>query len=349
MTQKEYQAAYRASRRNSGRITAAAQRELKKAFTQAGELAAARVAATEAAGLSDLTSAAWRQINNQLIEGARIVSQATLDISPLTISEAYTGYLDADVQYITEAARQAGQVLITDAGIRNIGIGVNLDLLNIQATRTFADGFTFSDRIWNLFDENGLPIGINGDYQYRIKNIILTGQAQGRDSIKIAEDIQLYVAKGRKAVFKPGRYGRLIPGTRQFSKRISRTVDWRALRLVRSELNASLQEAGRLEGVLNPAATNFFDWVKTAGNPIDIDGSRNSSGLRCIDLDHNSPYKEEDVPSYQHANCGCSVVPKLMNQNDFVNDLKTWIPGGEPEYLTEWYRDIYTPAQSNIF
>lgn len=345
MTQSEYNRLYRKAQRATGRITAATKKELLKSFKEAADLAAEQVKITEAAGLSDLTSAAWRQIDNQLQAGADIISRATEQEIPLAISRAYSNYIDIDAEYVADAARQAGQILITDAGIKNIGIGVNFNLLQAQAARLFEDGRTFSERIWDLFDpDTGLPVGVNGDYQYRIKNLILTGNAQGRDVVKIAEDIQVYVAKGKNAVFREGRYGKLLPGTSEYRKRISRTIDWRALRLVRSEMNASLQEAGIVEGLVNPAALNLYDWIKTAGNPIDPDGSRNASGLRCIDLDRASPYPLEEVPGYQHPNCSCQVRPVLMDQRDFVKDLKTWVPGGSPEYLNQWYESFYLPA-----
>lgn len=345
MTAEEYRKAYRDAHRRAGQITLQTKRILQRAFKEAGDLAAETVAATEDAGLSDLTSAAWRQISAQLEAGAQIIGEAAEGEIPASLSKAYKGYLDADVEYIADAAKQAGSLLITDTGIRNIGVGIDFRLLQAQATRLYSDGYNFSERIWNNLGPDGLPTGVYGDYQYRIKNLILTGQAQGRDVIKIADDIQVYIARGKDHVFKEGRYGKLIPGTGEFKKRISRRVDWRALRLVRSELNASLQQAGVLEGIMNPASRDLYDWVKTPGNPIDPDGSRNVSGMRCIDLMEFNPYTSDTVPEYQHANCSCSVVPVLMNQKDFVDDLKNWEPNsGNVSYLDDWYNSVYLPS-----
>lgn len=329
MTQSEYKKLYSEARQQSTKIIMQVRRELKKVYTEAATLASAEVARVEAAGLSDLTSAAWRQINEQLLAGAKIIEKSVEEWTPLSISEAYQNYLDVDTQYILDAANP----FITEAGIRNMGIGVDFRLLQAQASRVFQDGYTFSDRV----------IKVGEDYQYRIKNLILTGQAQGRDSVKIAKDIQVYVKLGKGEVFKPGRYGRLIPRTTQYKARISGTVDWRAIRLVRSEMNASLQEVGRQEGILNPGATGYYDWVKTSGNPIDPVNNNNASGKRCIDLQREGPYLEQDIPKFQHPNCSCSVRPKLMNTNDFINDLKNWTPG-DGGYLDNWYYSVYLPA-----
>ncbi len=354
MTQAEYIRLYKNAHRLSGRVTAQTLKELQKVFIEAGNLAAAQVAATEAGGLSSLTSGAWLQVEQQLKAGADLISRSAMEQIPLGISESYSNYLAVDSKYILDAAKQAGNTLITEAGIANIGIGVDFRLLQIQAARITANGYTFSDRVWSpltTLSKDGvtkLPTSLNADYQFRIKNLILTGEAQGRDNIKIAEDIQVYIKKGKNEVFKPGRYGKLIPGTGQYARRITRTVDWRALRLIRSELNASLQQSGVLEGVLNPAATAFYDWVKTAGNPIDEDGSKTNSGLRCIDLDRNSPYEKEEVPSYNHPNCSCHVRPVLQNQNEFVQDLKNWMPG-DGSNLDMWYKNIYLSGQFDVF
>ena len=342
MTQQEYIKAFRTARQQSAQITMQVRRELKKVYAEASLKVSAEVARVEAAGLSDLTSSAWKQINDQLQAAADIISTNVEELTPLSISKAYKGYLDADTKYIMDAVNQAGNDYITTAGIRNMGVGVDFRLLQSQATRVLQDGYTFSERVWNIFDGDGKPIGINGDYQYRIKNVILTGQAQGRDNIKIAKDIQVYVAKGKDAVFKPGRYGKLIPGTAKYKARISGTVDWRSLRLVRSEMNASLQQAGVLEGTLNPASSGMFAWEKQSGNPIDPANNNNASGKRCIDLQRDGPYTLESVPSYQHPNCSCSTRPVLRDQKEFVADLKEWIPNsGNNPVLDNWYNSQY--------
>lgn len=345
MTRADYIKAYSKAHQKNGRITRKTLRELQKVFADAADLTSAQVLKTTAAGLSDLTSSAWASIEAQLKIGADLISQATEDTVPLMITKSYGNYLDIDTKYIMDAVNASSATGITAAGVRNIGVGVNLQLLQIQAERIWASGYTFSESVWNLLDpDTGLPIGVNGDYQYRIKNLILTGQAQGRDIVDIAQDIQVYVAKGKTAVFKPGRYGRLIPGTARFKRRISQLVDWRVQRILRSEENASLQEAGKLEGILNPGSDDTWDWVKTPGNPIDEDGSRNASGLRCIDLDRNSPYTEDEIPGYQHPNDSCSVRPNLKPQKEFVSELNDWVPG-DGSSIDSWYEDIYLRGQ----
>jgi hypothetical protein len=344
MTNSEYAKLYRQAIAKAGRINADTMKILREVYIEAGNLAAAQVAITEAAGLSDLTSTAWRQIENQLLAGADLISQATVREMPLATAKAYQNIFNIDAEYIADAVKAAGVTLISPAGISNMVIGVNFRLLQEQASRIYADGFSFSDRVWNTFGPDGKPIGLNGDYQYRIKNLILTGDAQGRDSVKIADDIQQYILKGKDFVFKEGRYGKLVPGTAEYKARISKKIDWRALRLVRSEMNASLQLAGIANGQINPGATDSYDWNKTHGNPIDPDPAKTANGKRCIDLDRDSPYTKEEIPVYNHPNCSCYVTPVLKPQREVVKDLKDWVPGdGSP--IDNWYRNIYLPSQ----
>jgi hypothetical protein len=345
MTQVEYRALYRSAHLMSRRITAETARTLKKVFKEAARRAALEVAKATSGGLSDLTSSAWTQIYAQLQSSADIVSKATEEIIPEALTKAYRNYGAIDVDYVMDAVELP---FITREGMGAVINGVETNLVFSTANRIYQDGYTFSERIWNLYDSEGLPIGINGDFQYRVKNLILTGQAHGRDAVKIAQDIQVYAAQGRDAVFKPGRYGRLIPGTARYARRISKTLDWRSLRLVRSEMNASLQEAGKLEGRVNPAASGLFDWVKTPGNPIDPDPARTTNGKRCIDLEADGPYEEQNIPDYNHPNCSCSIRPVLRDQRDFVEDLKNWSPGSGPEYLNNWYNQVYSPAQAGV-
>lgn len=345
MTQAEYNRLYRKAINDSQRLTADAMVVIRKAYEEAADIAAEQVARTTARGLSELTSASWASIEAQLRAGADIISRANESATPLSIQAATRGLFDVDAQVIGEAVDAAGTQLITLAGIENLGVAVDARVVIAQATRTYGGNYTFSDRVWDLFDTDGRPIGLNGDYQYRVKNLILTGQAQGRDVIDIAKDIQLYVAEGADAVFTPGRYGVLQPGTREYRSRVSGRVDWRALRLARSEMAASIQQAGIIEGQINPGTDGLYDWNKIPGNPIDPVPSATTSGKRCIDLQRGSPYREGNVPSYNHPNCSCWVTPHLVNEDDFINELIDWEPG-DGSRVDQWYQEQYLPAQS---
>ena len=296
MDQKTYKKLYRQARDSFSTITLAEKRRIKKVYIDAANLAAEAVKASVLADLSPITIALNQQLQASLEAGANMISASLEKNIPLSISEAYGRYLNVDAMYLDDAFKAARATgLLTQAGILNMGVAVNQRLVVATIHRMYADGYSFSDRIWGTgLNKAGRFIGVNGSYQDSIKQIISMGIAQNRDTFDIAKDIQDYAAKGRDFVIKEGRYGKLIPGTAQYKRRIPKNIDWRAVRLVRSELYASLQAASLEQGRLNPASSGWYDWKLTPG-----------AQHRCVcpKLAADSPYREEAVPAFPHPNC----------------------------------------------
>ncbi len=170
MTQREYAKAYKSAQSASVKLLNSTRNELLTVFQEAGDLAAQAVIDAQAAGFSDLTSSAWSTINQQLQAGADLVSQATEELTPALVSEAYGNFAAVDEDALMDAVSLAGKSdVITAAGVRSLTAAVNIELLAATANRVYTDGYTFSERIWKTFDLSGAPIGVNGDYQYRIK------------------------------------------------------------------------------------------------------------------------------------------------------------------------------------
>jgi hypothetical protein len=357
MTKSEYTAAYKAARNRTTLRIDEEMKALQEIYKDASEQVAARVARAELLDQSRLTIDSKRAIQNQLEAEAQRIALAIEQGVPDAVSRQYLdGIAPIDTLYIRDAALRAdvgGR--ITEAGLDRMAQVVNFNLVRSTINRQFGQ-YSFSQSVWNTWrisESTGLriPTGIFGDYQTRIQYLINAGLAQGRDPIKIADDITTYVRdigaeNGVEAVFKPGRYGRLDPESRRYAQRIPRRIDWRALRLVRSELYASIQDAGIRQAAFNPAVTGMVNWKKQPGNPIDCCADKTNNGQRCIDLQAASPYKIDEAPVYNHANCSCWIEPVLMDQREFVADLKKWID--QPDsvgYINEWYTGKYLPAQ----
>lgn len=351
MTNAEYNKLYLAARN----IFQIEQRTTMTALRNVYRTAAAQVSEVveraERLGLSQFTVNGQEQIAQQLYASASEVSRAMEKELPLMLNRSYqSSYLKIDEAYVMDVVRGVDGAIdrISQAGIHNIGLGINKKLVESMLVRQDLRGYSLSERIWSdlIESKSGLmiPDGIFGDFQYRLLNVVNGGVAQNRSSAAIAKDITTYVKDGKVQLIK--RYGKLERGTAAFTKRLSGKIDWRALRLVRSELYAGLQQAGVLQGQTNPAATDMYDWLKTPGNPIDQNGDRNASGFRCIDLEEFNPYKQDDVPGYQHSNCSCSVVPVLMDRREFEDDLTSWVNGGYSPNMDQWYNQVYIPAQS---
>lgn len=343
MTEAEYKKRYRAARDSFQNITAKEKRLLKKAYKSAASLAADAVRNAELSGFSQLTVDSFNQLQRQLDIGFNIIGTATENSLPININQAYGRYVDIDAQYLGDAFAAAGAGdLLTEVGVRNMARAANLRLINATVTRIYSDGYTFSERIWSkgrkVVNNRKLWIGMNGSYQDSIKQVVSMGIAQGRDIFKIAKDIEVYAATNKIGLMK--RYGRLVAGTSEFTKRIPKNIDWRAVRLVRSELYASLQAASLEQGRINPASNGLYDWRLTPGA---------QHSCICPELSEASPYREEDIPAYPHSNCLCSVIPHLVNQQEFTQSLKRWIsdPQSEPS-LNTWYNSMYLPANPRV-
>ncbi len=206
----------------------------------------------------------------------------------------------------------------TKAGLEAMTVSINNRLITNLLNRTLQDGYTFSERVWQT----------GADYQVQIKRLLASGIAQGRGTAKIARDLGDYVKKGRAAL--PKGYTEA-----KFGDVVVKNVDYRALRVVRTELGTSMQEASIEQSWSNPAATQLFNWVRI-----------NTQIHECVcpDLAAGSPYKapgapldRPDVPGRPHPNCMCQVRPILADLDTVAADIARWHNGEQVEYLDSWY------------
>ncbi len=319
MTKKEYVALYRQARKQTALMTAKTMTELKRTYKEAGELVAEAIKSAELAGTSDkLLLSSWQTIERQLADGADKLAKALSDDLPLRMGDVAAKASTIDETWLSDCFKDAG---LSSVGIKNAFVAVNEDVVRATIERTWQDGYTFSQRIWKVGD----------GYQEDIRRVITSGLAQGRDPVKIAGDVQAFIADGKPRLMK--RYGKLKADTARFVRRIPTNVDYRAMRLVRTELYASLKEAGRQAGMANPGCTGEFDWVMEAG--------RAHWDCSCPDLADGSPYTADTIPAQPHPNCMCYVQPRLRDRREFVEDLKTWAEGGDVAYLDEWKDKYY--------
>lgn len=349
MTNAEYIELSRRARRSYARITRETMTKLLDVYIDAGKLAAAEVRRATLSGLSDLTSQSWKSIELQLEEGARQIRAAiesrvyeSIDRSLNIGNKIQTNYFDDAI----ERSDLNDFIPGISTKVKEIYRGINDRIVRSVVNRVYQDGYGFSTRIWRA----GLS------YQEQIKNVISTGFSIGRDTVKIAKDLQVYIADGKLALanrygpnlviirdgkkriswklFKEKYGAEATNKARAFMRRVGNKVDWRALRIVRSELYASLQEAAVFQGKANPGANGLYDWVLEAG--------RQHWNCDCPDNQRNGPYIYTEVPGFPHSNCRCSVRPQLRNTNEFIKDLKAWGNGERIDYLDRWYSE-YSP------
>lgn len=341
MTNQEYLSAYITARNDVFPAQRRAyNKEIRDIYIKASSDAVEAVRDAELRGLGELTVSSRSAIQRELQFAADRISENLTERIPEWESNSYQSYLAVDQEYVLKAAADAGAGdLINKEGLDRVSIGLNQRLITSIVSRQYSDGYTLSQRIWSseILEEvlpsgqlSLKPLGINGDYQLRMFSVVDAGLAQGRDVVDIAEDLNVYLRDGKVKLV--GRYGKLVRGSGEFRRRISDQCDWRAVRLVRSELYAGLQSGAVQSGLANPASDGWYDWRLTPGALHDC---------ICPDLAEASPYREQEVPAYPHPNCLCQVVPNLRPRSEFVEDLAKWTSGENVDYIEQWYRSYY--------
>lgn len=316
MTSAEYNRAYVRARAAWPNLTRQTMIELRRVYQSAARLASAAVREATRAGLSSITSSMYSQLQRQLMQGVNQINEALAAKVPQVAGTGFQSYARIEQRYLIDSVVRAGAVqAIPPALIRQFYVGLNNRVVEDVVRRIYANGYSFSTRVWNAAM----------DFNTQINHVVSTGIAMNRDVLSIARDINVYVRDGKMALM--GRYGPLVRGASDFTRRIRGKIDYRALRLVRSELTASLQNASVQAGEANPACIHMYEWIR-----VNVE----EWGCVCPELEENSPYRTESVPGYPHPNCMCQVRPLLMNNNTFVADLRSYVDGGDVPYIADW-------------
>jgi hypothetical protein len=271
MTAAEYARAYSKARASLPRITLGTMKKLRRTYLEAAEQAAAKIRAAEFAGYGELTTESWAQLNEALLQGARKIQAALEAQLPLAVKDIAGDVTHIDEVYLVEALNRAG-VDLDRVVVKNLFVDASDKVIRSLVNRVYTDGYTFSQRIWR--------VGLG--YQESMKRVITAGIGSGRDVVEVARDLTAYVKEGRDGLAR--RWGDLIQGTPEWTKRIRKDVNSDALRLVRSELYQSLQDASKLDGKINPGCTGWYDWVRTLHGDWDCVYRRDTPGLPTSQL-----------------------------------------------------------------
>lgn len=307
MTRDEYVQAYRDARKKTAQLMRIVRSELGKMY---------KSKASEITQL--LNSEQLGALDAALARTASEIATQTGEYAAVTVKSGAEISVNIHQQFLSDLLPFGN---VTADGIQAMYLKAVDVITASMTTRIWEDGYTFSERIWR----------VGSKWQDDIKRIVVVGVREGRPVEDIARDIQVYVKDGKIALAK--RYGQLDPTSKQFLQRIGSSVDYRALRLVRSELYASLQEADALMGKLNPGCNGLYEWVMESG--------RQHWNCGCPDAAHNGPYTYDQLPAYPHPNCRCQVRPVLRDVNDFKADLQRWTSGQAVDYIDRWYIMYY--------
>ncbi len=322
MTNEEFNKLTRRARKKYPKITQKERLKLKQIYKKLGEQLSKEVIKAEAAGLSELTIHSKNDVITQLDIAVETLNKSITEGVNSAVSSAVSIEDRITTDYIMSAVSESGAgTLIKQAGLERMNVALRQRVISSTVTRVFQDGYTFSERVWNA----------SALYKKDMINVILLGQAQGKDNIKIAEAIGVYLKGERKDLKRAKVYGKLKKGSGKIFYRLSKKTDYRALRLVRSEEYISLQDSAVQRGENNPACIEFNWILNTLFAHTD----------ECGDIAANNPYKGSEVPGYPHSNCLCTIEQILRPRSEFITDLKEWSGGGHVEYLDTWYTDKY--------
>jgi hypothetical protein len=185
---------------------------------------------------------------------------------------------------------------------------------------TFRQSFSLSKSVWDTVNYT----------EDKILDVVWGGVSQGRDVRTVAADLMAYIHEGPQVL--PGRWGKLEPGTREYARRLGKMgVDYRAMRLFRSEKYRHLQEAAVEDGESNPGCTGEYDWILMPG--------RGTWNCDCPDIAAAGPYKADTIPPYRHSNCDCMIEPRMKDHDEFVRQLRDYVQGEDTpgaREIDEW-------------
>lgn len=323
MTQAEYQSAYAKARKLWPNLTAKTMRKIKVVYREQGEIIS-KIIASGTINNGALDQDTQRKLDHALLVASAEVGNVLREEIPALLTTAAGMGVAIETRFLTEAWGKLGPKL-TESGIKSMFSKATEQAIT-QTLSTGLNGQSFWANVPN----------VSRYFSDDVVNMVRAALDQGRDAGKIAEDVNRFIKDGKRLTIK--RWGEnLEPGSKELLKRIKfDRVDYRALRLARSELGRGLMETAKANGLANPGGTGWWDWVRF--NVIDW-------GCNCPANAANGPYEYDNIPPYDHPNCQCVIRQRLKDGNAFRDELKRWANGESVPELDEWYRKSYVGNQ----
>jgi len=330
VTSDTYVSAYAQERKQWPQLTNSTRKKIKAAYT----LAAKNIADIIREGSLVDGQLDWitqRRVDQAILEGSQAIGDAMREHIPALLTEAAAGYVAIETTFVSDAFRDLTS-RVTKDGIEKMFAKVARETVQKALNLPLAaDGQIFWSRVPNIAKQFGPDM----------VNFVRAGINEGRDLGQIAKDVTEYTAKGK--IKSAARWGEnLKPGSKRFLARCPESIDYRALRLARSELGRGLQETAKANGPNNPGGLGLYDWVRI--NAIDWH-------CNCPNNAMGSPYTLEETaeyhayPPYDHPNDMCICRQRMKDGNDFRRELEAWTRGEPNADLDRWYRNSYLPGQ----
>ena len=296
MTQAEYNSLYAQARATYSELSLATYSRIEAAYASALDDIVQILKDLDAAGASSLTVSGYQQLELQLKQSASAIQQAIATETEALMTAGLNVGSDINIQYMDDVISNVTGLPFTVEQLQSAYIAANNAAMISTISRVFQSGYNFAESV----------IGVGQAFQDAVKEILIQGQALLKNTREIAKELQSQIVDGQL---------------------------WKALRIARSELYMSLQDAAVYQGQMNPAATGMYEWI--------LESTRQHWNCACPDIAKNSPYEYNAVPGYPHPNCRCYVRPLLRSKIEFENDLKRWANGEVVPYIDQWYNGVY--------
>ena len=211
----------------------------------------------------------------------------------------------AERQILQRALQAEDGILLKVEYGRGLARAVRDKVWNLR----WKDGYTLSDRIWNLHDIANK----------NLKSMIQQGVNQGKSAVDIAKEIEKYLEVSGPAWttgIKPSVTGK-------------GSVKYNALRLARSETQNAYRRAQKLSAQESDIVKGI-KWTLSSNHPV-YPPSYEYEGYNeiCNYLaEHNHQdlgagvFKPDDIPITPHPQCMCHWLDVLYEGDKFINILK---------------------------
>lgn len=323
LTRAEFDQYLREARRrfNAGRGASVA--EIRAVYKRAAEQVARdilrmlpQIPGPEGAGLSA----------RQLGPIMEALDRARASLNQQVLNATYNGIGLSVAAPISAAERVAigmlGPVFMA-GGIRAVYHSINTRAVLALTTRTRFDGLRLSDRVWRE----------GSRWQSGVTRALETAVARGQAARSVALEVQ--------TLLKPGP---VQPNSLEVRRRlgIGKSVDWRAMRLARTEMGIAYKEASVLG---NQGAPSYL------GSKWELSASHAFQDI-CDELASGGPngggiYPAGDEPMQPHPHCFCVLSPIHEDPDKFADRLSDWLddPSADPG-LEDWYQNVASPIFS---
>lgn len=205
-------------------------------------------------------------------------------------------------------------------GLRAFYHSVNNRAVVAFATRAYGDdGLKLSDRVWQ----------IGRSYRDEVRSALGDGIARGQDARRLAAEVQRHLHPDR-----------VTPHSLSVRRRLhlSSRIDYRAMRLARTEMGNAFREATILGHSTAPSYLGS-QWELSAAHPFEDECDELAQGEDGFGF-----YSFGNEPLAPHPNCMCVLTPVHQSDRDFEARLERWLDDpASDRALEEWHQTTIAP------